>query len=326
MRRAALTLTAGLVAAVGFAAAASGSVLHEVSDPGSAKRSIREFWTPERLRAAEPRDLASPAGAARPPLPAAAGAGAPPGSIPASGPTVGRAVLEPRAGAQPPSRSGRAYEVVGPGRPPNTVHGKVFGKDRAGTFECSATAVTSTNRSVVFTAGHCVHLKPYGWARKFVFIPSYNHGRRPFGTWTWEVMLAPGSWIRREHQNFDMAAVVLAPQDGVPVQDAVGGAGFGWNQPRDQVYRSFGYPSNFFAAQRMMGCRSGARNRTIDFGKGPAMVAMSCDMGSGSSGGAWLTGDGLLTSVQSLGGGRNLAAGPYFGKAARRLLFRAQAE
>jgi hypothetical protein len=99
-----------------------------------------------------------------------------------------------------------------------------------------------------------------------------------------------------------------------------------WNQSREQVYSSFGYPSNFFSGQRMMGCRSGARQRTIDFGKGPAMVSMSCDMGSGSSGGGWLIEDGLLNSVQSLGGGRNLAAGPYFGKAARRLLIKAQAE
>jgi hypothetical protein len=57
-----------------------------------------------------------------------------------------------------------------------------------------------------------------------------------------------------------------------PVQDAVGGAGLAWNQPRDQVYASLG--------------------------------------------------DGLLNSVQSVAGSRNLAAGPCFGKAARGLLLR----
>ncbi len=316
------------LAALAALALPSGATAVSHEPAGGGKQAVLDYWTPERMRNAEPRDLLS--GSA----PAGAGAAAArskkkkglPGSIPPSDPTVGAAAAGPRAGSQPASTPGDAFEVVDPDLAPNTVHGKVFGKDLVGEFECSATAVTSENRSVVFTAGHCVRLFPFGWARKFVFVPSYSHGRQPFGAWAAQTLRAPARWVRRQHENFDVAAVTLAPQAGVPVQDAVGGAGFAWNQPRGLGYSSFGYPANFFNGQRMMGCSSGARHRRIDFGRGPAMVAMTCDMGEGSSGGGWLLPGGLLNSVQALGGRRSLAVGPYFGKAARRLLFRAQAE
>ena len=55
------------------------------------------------------------------------------------------------------------------------------------------------------------------------------------------------------------------------------------------------------------------------------MVGITCDMGQGSSGGGWLIEEEFLNSVTSLGG-RSSLAGPYFGKAAVRVLGRAESE
>ena len=60
----------------------------------------------------------------------------------------------------------------------------------------------------------------------------------------------------------------------------------------------------------------------FDNGKGPPTVAMTCDMGVGSSGGGWLIEDEFLNSVTSIGlkNDPTHAEGPYFGDAAANLL------
>lgn len=289
----------------------------------AASNAVDEYWTRRRQRRAEPRDLLTARGIprGRPHL-AASGSGGKPGvvpPVPSAGGTGGAGSSEPSASGAP---AGAAFQVPDFDAPPNTVHGKVFAKDRSGPFQCSATAVTAQNHSVVVTAGHCVRLDPFGWARKFIFIPSYREGAEPFGAWTWSSFWIPSKWKKRQSSNYDLAAVVLEPRNGVTVQDVVGAAGFAWNQPRKQSFQSFGYPMNFFSAQRMMSCVSPSR-RGPDFGRGPRMEGMTCDMGKGSSGGAWLIESQLVNSVQSLGR-RNFSAGPYFGKSARRVYNRAQ--
>jgi hypothetical protein len=308
--------------ALGAPAFAGPTVSHHRGNDPARAGAILDYWTSERLRAAEPRTLGSATAARRDSGPTAAASGGSPGSVSPAAPTIDPPAGGPSAGPPPTDAGATAYEVPDSALPPNTVHGKVFAKDKSGPFQCSATSVNSTNRGVVITAGHCVRLKPFGWAKKFIFIPSYREGGQPYGAWAWSSFHVAHRWERKQNSNYDFAAAVMSPRAGVAVQDAVGGAGFAWNQPRAQTYRSFGYPSNFFHGERMMGCLSTSRSGP-DFGPGPQMQGMICDMGKGSSGGGWLIDDQLLNSVQSLGR-RNFSAGPYFGKAARRVLNRAQ--
>jgi hypothetical protein len=327
MRARAITcaLAAQAVALVlGASSSAAAPVAHHRAAGAAGTGTILDYWTSERLRSAEPRRLGSaPAGFGAPHRTATA-AGGSPGSVTPAPPTVDPPAGGPSARPLPDDPGATAYVVPDSDLPPNTVHGKVFAKDRSGPFQCSATSVNSTSRSVVVTAGHCVRLKPFGWAKKFIFIPSYRDGAQPYGAWEWSSFHVAHRWARKQNSNYDFAAVAMSPRAGLAVQDAVGGAGFAWNQPRAQTYRSFGYPSNFFAGERMMGCLSTSRAGP-DFGPGPQMQGMICDMGKGSSGGGWLTEGGLLNSVQSLGR-RDFSAGPYFGKSARRALNRAQAQ
>ena len=307
---------------LGTPAVGAGTVTNHRAGDSSRPRAILDYWTSERLRSAEPRALRSATVARRDSGPTATAAGGSPGSVPPAAPTVAPPAGGPSAGPLPEDPGPTAYEVPDSDLPPNTVHGKVFAKDKSGPFQCSATSVNAANRSVVVTAGHCVRLKPFGWAKKFVFIPSYHEGDQPYGAWAWRSFHLARRWFRNQNSDYDFAAAVMSPRAGVPVQAAVGGAGFAWNQPRAQTYASFGYPSNFFHGERMTGCLSTSRSGP-DFGAGPQMQGMICDMGKGSSGGGWLIDDRLLNSVQSLGR-RNFAAGPYFGKSARRVLNRAQ--
>nr|BFE87519.1 hypothetical protein GCM10020093_101200 [Planobispora longispora] len=47
---------------------------------------------------------------------------------------------------------------------------------------CSANAVTSENKSTVITAGHCVKMGG-SFHGNWVFVPGYDNGNRPYGTW-----------------------------------------------------------------------------------------------------------------------------------------------
>ena len=99
----------------------------------------------------------------------------------------------------------------------------------AGFGRCSGTSVNAPNLSVVFTAGHCVLTKATGPARKWVFVPGYHHGERPFGTFTAKWLGTTRQWLASENFNFDVgAAVVCRNERGQRLAAAVGGDGIAW--------------------------------------------------------------------------------------------------
>jgi hypothetical protein len=282
---------------------------HERSADQSKGEALR-YWTERRMRHAETRSRTLPDVSS----PQAAGVAGEPGAIAGTEPDHAQQALVRRE-----AELDRAYPVDSTA-PQNWWHGKLFGKDRTGAYDCSATAVVSRNRSVIFTAGHCVRLNGV-WAKKLVFVPAYRHGERPFGSWVWDLIRIPGQWAARENDNFDYGAVAMSPQGGVRLTDAVGAAGLAWNQPRGVYFTLFGYPSNYFNGEQMTGCDS-TSFLGDDSGKGPSTVGVSCDMSTGSSGGAWLVENTYLNSVMSYGltNRPELSFGPYFTGAANKLL------
>ena len=277
---------------------------------GQSKGDVLDYWTERRMRRAQTRDRT-----VSQITPQAAGeATGAPGAIAGSEPALTQQAVVRREAALE-----RAYPVDSTA-PQNWWHGKLFGKDRKGAYDCSATAVISQNRSVIFTAGHCVRLNGL-WAKKLVFVPAYQNGQRPFGSWVWDLIRIPGQWASRENDNFDYATVAMSPQGGVRLTDAVGAAGLAWNQPRGVYFTLFGYPSNYFNGEQLTGCDSSSFLGD-DSGKGPSTVGVTCDMSSGSSGGAWLVENSYLNSVMSYGltNRPELSFGPYFTGAANKLL------
>ena len=115
------------------------------------------------------------------------------------------------------------------------------------------------------------------------------------------------------------------------VEGAVGARGIAFNQPREQVYRSFGYPLTpkpKFDGESLWACDS-------QFGmvdpyperQGPAESGIGCDMAAGSSGGGWVVNDQYVNSVNSFGYAfyPEILFGTYFGDLAADVYARAAA-
>ncbi len=209
---------------------------------------------------------------------------------------------------------------------PNRVHGRVFfSYPGQGDFSCSGTAVAAPSRSLVISAGHCAH-EMGEWATNWMFVPGYRDGSAPYGEWAATALDAPAPWVQSENDSFDVSAATIARNaDGRALEDVVGARGIGFNQPRRQVYTSYGYPAGppQFDGERLFACTSPWQED--DSGTDPPRtMGIKCDMNQGASGGGWVS-RGLVLSVNSYCIGLlvtcvgDILYGPYFGDAAEQL-------
>jgi V8-like Glu-specific endopeptidase len=290
----------------------SGFVSHRVTDPGRAER----WWTPERMSAAEPLTP-------------------PPIDVGSLGPAPARGdeVLVPSGGRHtydssgtPTSGSGEgplpfsSSEVPEPAEGAFAAHGRIFGVSGNATYSCSGTALTSDNKSVVWTAGHCLHL--FGeFSESVIFVPGYEkESPRPYGEWAAEEIVIPPQWERREDPLYDFGAFRVGPNpQGELLGDVIATRGIAFNQEPTQSFQSFGYP---LRPKRFDG---GALRTCVSQGSGRianGLVAMGCDMRQGSSGGGWVIHDQYVASNVTSGNHNlwpNVAFGPYLGEVARTL-------
>ena len=127
---------------------------------------------------------------------------------------------------------------------------------------CSATAIDSASRRLVLTAGHCVNTgpkkgKPGKWSSYLEFVPGYNLGAAPYGTFVLSgtPRALPG-WVKEGNPDFDLGAFLTEPNaEGVALADAVGGgAKIVYGLGRKQRFETFGYPGG---TERMRTCASG---------------------------------------------------------------------
>ena len=304
--------------------AVASPVVHDLG-PGAAK-AARDYWTPKRmrearnldvLRAASPEQLASPgigalsAPGATPPAPATIDpASSRPPRPPAAVPGAARITAPPFMTGQVDPAAMTTY--------PYSANGRLVGSfRRIGGYSCSATVVNSGSRSVILTAGHCVHDINVGWARHVMFVPAYLDDARPYGTWSARRLVATKGWIRSENFHGDYAAVKLDTSPGV-IGDVVGEEGLAWNLPREQLFQAIGYPFNRGDTQLMWNCVSGtAGPDPLDRSRGKADTGIGCDMGGGSSGGGWTirdtSGGTFVNGVTSYGYKRlkNILFSPY---------------
>ncbi len=289
----------GLGVLLGAPAGAAAGVHTDARATASGAATAR-YWTPQRIASARP--LALDRGGIAPRLRPSRNHPVPFTSAPVADPTVF----------------------------PNPTNGKLLGRLREfGPFECSATVVSAANRSVVFTAGHCV-FDPFEnrFAKRLAFIPAYDQGAEPLGRWTWSESETTRQWMRKANANFDYATIVMRPRagDGALVEDVAGARGLVTSYLRAQNYSAFGYPGNLGDAQQMWSCASayaGEDPRPFRVGRPP--IAIGCDMTAGASGGGWITGAGQLASVSSFGyrAHPEILYGPYLRAKAARMVARA---
>lgn len=262
-------------------------VVHEIS-PGS-QESAAEFWTKERLEAAEPMEMptVSPEELNEESSGPAEGGGgvvtsdpvapeADPGERPMGGDatTVTRAV-------------GAGDQTVAEVPVPSTVGRLFFTTPSGGSGSCSASTVAGGDGTKIITAGHCVH--PGGddnasWNGNFVFIPSYYKGSAPQGAWYGNRVAAFVGWKRDKNFRYDQAIVSLERKDGRTITQAVGANGLvGGNSANVSGNRIWGYPSaSPFDGSLPYYCDGTA----VDNGGSDSV--MRCGMNEGASGGPWI--------------------------------------
>jgi V8-like Glu-specific endopeptidase len=307
------SVLAGALAIAAFLAPAAGAAVGVGPDaaataPATAVPSIsfaehaaqaRGFWTAERMRAARPLE----------------------GTPPAHG------------SALDPVLTSTSETIDDPTAPAYRVNGVIFISEGAGIGfgRCSGTSVVSPNESVVITAGHCVYDEGIWADRKWVFVPGYHHGERPFGTFTAHWLGTTPAWHAHENENFDVgAAVVGRNEKGQTLAAAVGADRLKTGLSPNQTFDVYGYPvEKPFNGGTLQVCReTGFLGH--DFGSlfepGPLDLAISCDDSAGGSGGGWTIEGDVVNSVTTYGYSSDPFTnfGPYFGRDVAKLYARAK--
>ncbi len=181
--------------------------------------------------------------------------------------------------------------VPSPDALPYPAVGKVFFRLGGYSYVCSAAIVDAPSARLVWTASHCLRdMGPRGrWASKWTFVPGYQQGARPHGSWPAQVLWTSNGWTHK-NDNMDYGAAQIKRSGGTGVQTAVGyGIPFGANQPVDQDWEAIGYPADGYFDDALWHCQSPYAGSDPGFGKsGPLPFAIGCDMGGGSSGGPWI--------------------------------------
>jgi hypothetical protein len=222
------------------------------------------------------------------------------------------------AQAGTPAAAASSLGVAEPSAPEYRTNGKIFAFDPGrGAYTCSGTALDTPSGSIVLTAGHCV-FEGGRWGRRIAFVPAYDHGARPFGTFAATAVYTMPQWRRSENPDFDVAAIEVGPSRLGTLGDVVGGRGWTTGRSRFSSFQIFGYPGGAQQGEALRSCAAeglGSDRLTFTLPGPPAMPGR-CDMARGSSGGGWLV-EGLLDGVTSYGYplSRGRLFSPYFGAA-----------
>lgn len=317
--RSAVALAAACLAVPAFTATAQAApaTVHVAADTAAEANAVAAKWTPEAMRNAIPLDRLLPKVDA-----AKLTQDVRKGVSQVVAPTAGQLDdVSPMAfphGGGPWTGGGKVV----------TTAGRVFFTYQGRQASCSGNAVTSGNKSTVITAGHCVKLDG-AFHTNWAFVPAYNNGNAPYGTWTARSLRATPQWVASEDINYDVGAAVVNQLNGQSLTDVVGGQGVAFNQARGQNMYAFGWPAAApYDGTRMIYCSGRVFNALISDGLG-----MTCDMTGGSSGGPWFlqfseaAGTGLVNSVNSykINFIPTWMFGPYFGADAQNLYNQAQA-
>jgi len=100
---------------------------------------------------------------------------------------------------------------------------------------------------LVFTSADNVYsYSLQAWSTNVYFIPGYNYGQQPFGTFNYYQLFAKSLFTTGGSESLNYAAVVLYPSQnsGSPIAGLTGALGFAWNQVYYQTWRVTGYPAS----------------------------------------------------------------------------------
>ncbi len=163
------------------------------------------------------------------------------------------------------------------------------------TARCTASLIS---RSILVTAGHCVHTGgtgSAGWIRSGTFYPAYRNGESPlYGSATAAWVITTGGWYSRGQldQGYDVGLVVLNNRTGTTTEigDYTGwfGACFHYCLQNFWHTSQLGFPANYYDGQMLTQSEHLAHSDGRDYLVGSGMQG-------GSSGGPHVTNLGALS-------------------------------
>lgn len=276
------------------------------------------YWTPQRMIAAQPYDM--PRGGPGTPISptAAADSGPSQSSQPGLPSYKGAAAtvrlhdtvaLRSEAEEVAPAAAGTSglrftnERVVPMATLRNTYPWRAVGKlfftgAQGGNFVCSASVI---NRRVVATAGHCVYDTAINrFHSNFLFVPGYDNGASPFGSFTWSLAATTGSWIAGNGSvpnaaDFGMIVITNKVVSGASrrIGDLTGWLGWKTGALVGNAISAMGYPCNLDSCQILQ--RTSAQvNRTAS----PNSAEIGSDHRGGASGGPWVQDWGVAAAGQ----------------------------
>lgn len=192
--------------------------------------------------------------------------------------------------------------------------GRVFFTLDGTDYSCSGSTVDSANADVVITAAHCVSDGQGKWATHWIFVPGYNDGHEPYGSYPARAFFAASGWQHGADENDDVAFVAAGPASGrsggsggmgfdpkqvrLHVVDVVGGQQIQFGS-RAATAVLFGYPSVGQYHGRYLDYCDGALSRDP---YGSPDAGIECTMTEGASGGPWFSGFDSLTGLGTITG------------------------
>jgi V8-like Glu-specific endopeptidase len=186
--------------------------------------------------------------------------------------------------------------------------GRVFFTLDGTDYSCSGSTVDGAHADVVITAAHCVSDGQGGWATHWIFVPGYDDGQEPYGTYPARAFFATNGWQHGADENDDVAFVTVGPGSdgigfdsegtGLQVVDVVGGQQIQFGS-RAATEILFGYPSVGQYHGRYLNYCDGALSPDP---YGSPDAGIECTMTEGASGGPWLSGFDPVTGLGTITG------------------------
>ena len=246
-------------------------------------KAVSAYWTKARMLHAKPLDRVAVTRSGQAPLQRPGQHAVPAGKLGTVAPA--RAAAAPKALRSPSKiHKSAVYPNLPYWYPAARTNGKVFFTRGGLNYVCSATIVNSEGKSLVWTAGHCV-VDGKVWDSNFAFVPSYNNGSRPYGTWYSRQLTTTGAWYYNRDFSQDNGAVTMYRNFGYRITDYLGAQGITWNQPANYYACAFGYPQAAPYTGRYLTEVCGST-----YNAGNSTIYMYSGLTGGSSGGAWYKG------------------------------------
>jgi hypothetical protein len=209
------------------------------------------------------------------------------------------------AAAAPAPAGGYGAAAPAAADPAKTV-GKVIFTANGKQHECTGNVVESANRDTVSTAGSCLYFRENKgdqgtYLSDVSFVPGYNKGQRPYGTWTVRAMAVTQSWQTPRTDGTDSNDVgfaVLNTLNGQHVQDVVGGTPVRFSWQGQSNLQIVGYAEGQTASTT---CSASLQLDLFEH--------VPCGMGVGTQGAPWFVDGAQVNSTLEAGNGEAEGAG-----------------